>query len=85
MAMRFARYFCTTPEFWLGLQQDYALDLARDTAAAKIEREVFPQRQLTTRCSRTPAVWPSGAKPILCLTSLSRDLPLGELWWSPKK
>src|SRR2546423_536876 len=43
MALRLARYFGTSPEFWLGLQQDYELDVARDTAAARIEREVFPR------------------------------------------
>ena len=43
MALRLARYFGTSPELWLGLQQDYELDLARDTAAAKIEIEVLPR------------------------------------------
>jgi addiction module HigA family antidote len=43
MSLRLARYFGTSPELWLGLQQDYELDLARDTAAAKIEHEVFPR------------------------------------------
>ncbi len=31
------------PELWLGLQQGYELDVARDTPAAKIEIEVLPQ------------------------------------------
>src|SRR5438552_18641941 len=43
MALRLARYFGTSPELWLGLQQDYELDLARDTAAARIEKEVLPR------------------------------------------
>jgi addiction module HigA family antidote len=43
MALRLARYFSTSPELWLGLQQDYELDLARDTAAVQIEREVLPR------------------------------------------
>ena len=43
MALRLARYFGTSPELWLGLQQDYELDIARDTAAAQIEREVLPR------------------------------------------
>ena len=38
-----ARYFGTSPELWLGLQQDYELDVARDTAARKIEIEVLPR------------------------------------------
>ena len=29
-ALRLARYFGTTPQFWLGLQADYDLDVAAD-------------------------------------------------------
>src|SRR6266849_228165 len=43
MALRLARYFGTSPELWLGLQQDYELDVARDTVAAQSEREVLPR------------------------------------------
>ncbi len=43
MALRLARYFGTSAELWLGLQQDYELDVSRDTAAAQIEREVLPR------------------------------------------
>ncbi|MGD0498713.1 MAG: HigA family addiction module antitoxin [Bryobacteraceae bacterium] len=43
MALRLARYFGTSPELWMGLQQDYELDLARDTAAAQIQKEVLPR------------------------------------------
>ena len=43
MALRLARYFDTSPELWLGLQQDYELDLARDTAADRIAKEVLPR------------------------------------------
>ena len=43
MALRLARYFGTTPDLWLGLQLDYELDVARDDAAAQIEREVLPR------------------------------------------
>ena len=43
MSLRLARYFGTSAELWLGLQQDYELDLARDTWAAQIEREVLPR------------------------------------------
>lgn len=43
MALRLARYFGTTPDLWLGLQLDYELDVARDGAAAQIEREVLPR------------------------------------------
>ena len=43
MALRLARYFGTSPELLLGLQQDYELDVARDTVSAQIEREVLPR------------------------------------------
>lgn len=43
MALRLARYLGTSPELWLGLQQDFELDVARDTASAQIEREVLPR------------------------------------------
>jgi addiction module HigA family antidote len=39
-ALRLARYFGTTPEFWLNLQQSYDLRVARRTAGKRIEREV---------------------------------------------
>jgi addiction module HigA family antidote len=39
-ALRLSRYFGNSPEFWLGLQMDYDLELAEDRAAGRIEREV---------------------------------------------
>lgn len=39
-ALRLARYLGTSAEFWLGLQADYELDVARDRAAGDIMREV---------------------------------------------
>ncbi|MBN1362060.1 MAG: HigA family addiction module antidote protein [Sedimentisphaerales bacterium] len=41
-ALRLARYFKMSPQFWLGLQMDYELDVAEDVLEAKIEREVRP-------------------------------------------
>jgi antitoxin HigA-1 len=43
MALRLARYFGTSADLWLGLQQDYELDVARDTAAERIMAEVLPR------------------------------------------
>ena len=43
MALRLARYFSTSAELWLGLQQDYELDTARDRALPRIQREVLPR------------------------------------------
>ena len=39
-ALRFAKYFQMSPQFWLGLQMDYDLDTAKDQYAEKIEKEV---------------------------------------------
>lgn len=40
-ALRLARYFGTSPQFWLGLQMDYDLDIATDELADRLEREVI--------------------------------------------
>jgi addiction module HigA family antidote len=40
-ALRLARYFNMSPQFWLGLQMDYDLDVAEDELAEQIEREVW--------------------------------------------
>ena len=39
-ALRLARYFGTSPQFWLGLQDDFDLDIAADTLGPKLERDV---------------------------------------------
>jgi len=39
-ALRLARYFGNSPEFWLGLQMDYDLDVAEDRLAGRIRNEV---------------------------------------------
>jgi addiction module HigA family antidote len=36
-ALRLAKYFNMTPQFWLGLQMDYDLDLAEDKLADKLD------------------------------------------------
>jgi len=40
-ALRLAKYFQMSPQFWLGLQMDYDLDVADDLLAEKIEKEVI--------------------------------------------
>lgn len=42
-ALRLARYFRTTPEFWIRLQADYDLRQAQRTVAEEIDREVSPR------------------------------------------
>jgi addiction module HigA family antidote len=42
-ALRLARYFGTSPEFWVNLQAHYDLEIAGRTLRRKIEREVSPR------------------------------------------
>jgi addiction module HigA family antidote len=46
-ALRLARYFGVSPQFWLGLQAEYDLDVAMDKLGNRLEREVRP-RQIAT-------------------------------------
>jgi addiction module HigA family antidote len=42
-ALRLARYFDTTPRFWLNLQTTYDLRLAEEAVGDVIEREISPR------------------------------------------
>jgi addiction module HigA family antidote len=42
-ALRLARYFGTTPEFWMRLQAAYDLDLVQRASADQIARDVHPR------------------------------------------
>jgi plasmid maintenance system antidote protein VapI len=46
-----ARYFKTTPEFWLNLQTKYDLEVAEDEELAKIERCSLGALARSTRIS----------------------------------
>ena len=49
-ALRLARYFDTTPQFWLNLQLHYDLEMARETQLMeKIDREVRERSKALTR------------------------------------
>ena len=39
-ALRLARFFGNSPQFWLGLQTQYDLDVAEDHLGKRLEREV---------------------------------------------
>ena len=41
-ALRLARYFGMSPQFWLGLQMDYDLDIEEDKLGKRLDREVRP-------------------------------------------
>ena len=40
-ALRLARYFNTSPQFWLGLQMDYDLDVAEDEIGERLDQEII--------------------------------------------
>jgi antitoxin HigA-1 len=42
-ALRLARYFGTSAEFWLGMQTSFDLELARERVGAAIEATVRPR------------------------------------------
>lgn len=46
-ALRLAKYFNMSPQFWLGLQMDYDLDIAEDQYADKINKEVHEYHEVT--------------------------------------
>jgi addiction module HigA family antidote len=41
-ALRLGRFFGNSPQFWLGLQAQYDLDVAEDALGNRLEREVRP-------------------------------------------
>ena len=43
-ALRLARYFGTTPQFWTSLQSNYDLELAQDAWGSEISGRVRPYR-----------------------------------------
>jgi len=42
-ALRLARYFVTTPGYWMNLQARFDLESARDAWEAKVEAEIRPR------------------------------------------
>jgi addiction module HigA family antidote len=42
-AIRLARYFRTTPQFWMNLQSHYELELAEDLHGERVDREIRPR------------------------------------------
>jgi len=39
-ALRLAKYFKMSPQFWLGLQMDYDIDVASDQLADRLDQEI---------------------------------------------
>src|SRR5436305_1982807 len=42
-ALRLARYFGTTPEYWLSMQTRYDLETARDKWTERVQAEIQPR------------------------------------------
>jgi addiction module HigA family antidote len=47
-ALRLARYFGTTPDFWMKMQMSYDLALASREVTARINVEIFPAPRTET-------------------------------------
>lgn len=47
-ALRLARYFGTTPDFWMKMQMSYDLALAHRESMERIEVEIFPAPRTET-------------------------------------
>ncbi len=45
-ALRFARFFGTTPDFWMSLQSSYDVKKAREDVGQEIEEKVKPRELL---------------------------------------
>lgn len=41
-ALRLSRFFGNSPQFWMGLQVQYDLDVAQDQLGKRLDREVRP-------------------------------------------
>jgi len=41
-ALRLSRFFDNSPQFWMGLQSQYDLDIAQDQLGKRLDREVRP-------------------------------------------
>jgi antitoxin HigA-1 len=42
-ALRLARYFGTTPEYWINMQSHYDLEVARDEWESAVRKEIKPR------------------------------------------
>ena len=54
-ALRLARYFATTPEFWLNMQRDYELETAAE-ARGSTPKSSHARREASARVGMAPPV-----------------------------
>ena len=50
-ALRLARYFRSTPQFWMNLQATYDLEVETRRSASRIAREIHPRSEERTAAS----------------------------------
>lgn len=55
-ALRLAHYFDMSPQFWLGLQMDYDLDIEEDRLGLRLKKEVgvYENRESTLKTGNLP-------------------------------
>ena len=51
-ALRLARFFGTTPEFWMNMQTGYELETAKDKLSSLIEHTVHPYKAAYPLCDK---------------------------------
>ena len=51
-ALRLARFFGTTPEFWMNMQTGYELETAKDKVSSIIEHTVHPYKAAYPLCDK---------------------------------
>src|ERR1039458_3518197 len=75
-ALRFARYFGTTPQFWINLQSNYDLALAQDVKGSEISggRTLRPRNAGQRHCP-VPSRHHRRSRPALC-SLLRNDAPV---------
>ncbi len=59
-ALRLARYFDTSPQFWMNLQSHYDLEVARDTTGMAIEADVQRIRDSTVSLNSSEKIGHEG-------------------------
>jgi addiction module HigA family antidote len=52
-ALRLARYFRSTPQFWMNLQAAYDLEVETRRSATRIAREIHPRREQRAEVAAT--------------------------------
>jgi addiction module HigA family antidote len=68
-ALRLARYFSTTPAFWMNLQSAYSLEVAEREVKGQIDRDVHPLNAAAGEAVGQDGILRGGWQPPLSLDS----------------